>query len=278
VPAHYLFLFTDPNWKQFHSSVWVPAHYLILPFLSIQIPISMADASAAACSSSMAGYASTSDSQYHDVFINHRGPDVKETFATPLYCSLTGKGLQVFLDKPEMQVGQYILFQIEAAIRVASVHIAIFSPRYAESKWCLDELLWMVKSGKPIIPVFYDVKPEHLRWTVWTGTERDGPYAKALQKHEETQRHGTETIQRWIKALKDVANISGLELEAFNGDQDELLDKLVQIVLQKIPPRLKFGRMFDFKIEEYRRKYPRKKIRRTEEKMESEEAETENRA
>jgi len=188
--------------------------------------------------SSMAGYESTSDSQDHDVFINHRGPDAKDPFATSLYRRLTAKGLQVFLDKPEMQVGHNILSQIAAAIRVASVHIAIFSPRYAESEGCLNELLWMVKTGKTIIPVFYKVKPEHLQRTKWTGTEKDGPYAIALRKHEQEQRHGTETIQRWREALKDVANISGLELEAFNGQEEELLEKVEQSVLEICPPSL----------------------------------------
>eukprot|EP00253_Pinus_taeda_P007524 PITA_07524 len=180
----------------------------------------------------------TSYPQHYDVFISHRGPELKATFATDLYRSITAKGLQVFLDKPEMQVGQEIPAQIEAAIKAASVHIAIFSPRYAESEWCLNELLSMVKSGKTIIPVFYNVKLEHLRRTQWTGTEKDGPYAKALRTHEEKQRHGTQTIHEWRKVLSDVANKSGLELDASNGDTGELLCKVVENVLRICPPPL----------------------------------------
>jgi len=149
----------------------VPAHHLILLFLSIQISIPMADASGAS-------------SQSYDVFISHRGTDVKNTFATALYRNLDFYGLQVFLDKSEMLVGHDINSQLEAAIRVASVHVAIFSPNYAQSKWCLDELLLMVESVKSgratLIPVFYDVKPAELRWT---GKDKSGVYAVALRHH-----------------------------------------------------------------------------------------------
>jgi Cdc6-like AAA superfamily ATPase len=66
--------------------------------------------------------------------------------------------------------------QIEGAIRTASVHVAIFSPRYAESSWCLKELVQMLESGSTIIPVFYNVEPSDLRWT--RGGDRD--YARTL--------------------------------------------------------------------------------------------------
>jgi hypothetical protein len=44
---------------------------------------------------------------------------------------------------------------------VAKVHIGVVSKGYAESKHCLSELATMMRSGKPVIPVFYDVEPVH---------------------------------------------------------------------------------------------------------------------
>lgn len=170
------------------------------------------------------------------MFINHRGSDVKKTFATRLYRSLHANGLQAFLDKPEMQVGHKILPQIKAAIKGASVQIAIFSPNYAESDWCLKELVLMIKSGATIIPVFYNIKPSELRWT--GKDKKDGTYAKCLRNHEEKRRHKSQTIQNWRDALSHAANLSGLELEEFNGDEEELLDKVVQSVLKLIPKPL----------------------------------------
>jgi len=43
----------------------------------------------------------------------------------------------------------------DSSNRTASIHIAIFSPRYAESTWCLNELVLMLESRSTIIPVFY---------------------------------------------------------------------------------------------------------------------------
>jgi len=121
-------------------------------------------------------------------------------------------------------VGESLSPQIEGAIRTASVHIAIFSPRYAESRWCLDELVLIRKSGATIILVFYDVKPYELRWT--------GRYAQALTIHEQKGRYDPGTLDDWRKALKDVSSISGFELEAYNGL--ELLISLSILLFQLV--------------------------------------------
>jgi len=162
----------------------------------------------------------------YDVFINHRGPDTKKNFAGYLYRRLLGHGLKPFLDQQELQEGVNFPSQIVGAIRNASVHVAIFSPTYAASQWCLDELLLMQESRAPIIPVFYKVKPADLRWT---DQNKTGVYAKALDKlqmkktvdsqtHEEKPRYDSATIQNWRNALSSVADISGYDLDGkFDG-------------------------------------------------------------
>lgn len=55
--------------------------------------------------------------------------------------------------------------QMEGAIRTTSFHIAIFSPRYAESSWCLKKIMLMVEFKTTIILVSYGVQPSELRWT-----------------------------------------------------------------------------------------------------------------
>eukprot|EP00253_Pinus_taeda_P020934 PITA_20934 len=182
-----------------------------------------------------------------DVFINHRGRDVKKTFASHMYRRLVSNGLRVFLDNEEvLQEGEEFPCQIKGVIRTASVHIAIFSPTYADSPWCLDELVLMLESRVPIIPVFYGVKPSELK-----RTQGKGSYARSLQNLESERiykcksipntktrktgqpRYDYSTIQNWRNALHRVAEISGFELEAFNGDKGELLDQVVQEVLRR---------------------------------------------
>lgn len=182
------------------------------------------------------------DSSSYDVFINYRGPDVKNTFASHLHRRLLLQGIRVFLDKPELKEGFNFTSQIQGAIQSASVHVAIFSPRYAESEWCLDELLQILESGKPVIPLFYHVKPSQLRST----KGEDGVYSQDLRKleemktydtqtHEVKPRHDPATIQKWREALASVAGISGFELDPnMNTDEGELLDKIVERVVKNV--------------------------------------------
>jgi len=93
-----------------------------------------------------------------DVFISHHGHDVKNTLASHLNSRLVSHGLRVFLEQPQMRAEDNFQFQIKDTIRTATVHVAIFSPGYAESEWRLNELLYLLESGAPIIPVYYQVE------------------------------------------------------------------------------------------------------------------------
>nr|AAM28914.1 TIR/P-loop/LRR [Pinus taeda] len=171
---------------------------------------------------------SSSSNKSHQVFINHRGVDVKKTFVRSLYRRLREKGLTAFFNEEEMQGGCEISSQLADAIRTASVHVAIFSPRYVESEWCLNELLLMLKSNGPIVPVFYRVKPQDVRWML-------GLYGEALATHEMKGRHDPSTIEEWRNALNEVANKSGFELQKDNSLLwMELLDKVVKRLLEMV--------------------------------------------
>eukprot|EP00253_Pinus_taeda_P024395 PITA_24395 len=178
--------------------------------------------------------ADSNNNTCYDVFISHRGPDVKKTFASHLYRRLISHGLRVFLDYKELQEGEDFPCQIKGAISAASVHVAIFSPTYADSEWCLVELVLMLKSGTPIIPVFHRVEPTELR-----RIHGYGVYATSLRNLENKTnpdnqpRYDSETIGNWRNALSRVADISGLDLAAFNGDEGALVDKIVEVVVRK---------------------------------------------
>lgn len=147
---------------------------------------------------------------------------MKNGFAGHLYRRLRSHGIRVFLDKQEMQEGDNLTSQIVAAISTSSVQVAIFSENYAESRWCLHELVLMLEtlnSGATIIPVFHGVKPADLRWK--QGEDRG--FAKGLHKlkvmtdNNGKPRYDPATIEEWKRALSRAADISGFELEACNG-------------------------------------------------------------
>jgi hypothetical protein len=181
---------------------------------------------------------SSSVARWYSVFINHRGVDVKKTFARSLYVRLLEKGLTAFLDEEELQAGYNFSSQRIEAIGTASVHVAIFSPRYAESSWCLNELLRMLESTAPIISVFYRFTSAKVGWT----QGKDGNYAQALKAlAEKTTREGklrydSKSIENWRNALSHVTDNKGFELEVRNGKELklELLDKVVACLSKRL--------------------------------------------
>ncbi|GLJ33335.1 hypothetical protein SUGI_0670650 [Cryptomeria japonica] len=141
-------------------------------------------------------------SRVYDVFINHRGPEVKQTLAIQLYNLLKEVDIKAFLDSEEKEHGVSFISTIESAIRSASVHIAIFSPKYAESDWCLRELVLMSQSNAKIIPVFYQVEPWELRFI------EKGVYAEAFRQYEEKGRY-RDKLEEWKEALNQVSYTAG---------------------------------------------------------------------
>ena len=155
--------------------------------------------------------ATTSKSREYDVFINHRGPDVKKTFVAHLYAALNNWGIkcQPFLDAEDIRYGHDVFEEIDKALKGACVHVAIFSKGYAESIYCLDELCAMLESERRIIPVFYDIEAANLR------RPDDGPYMEAFIKHKKRGR--TEKISRWKEALHKVADYRAFRMDEVNG-------------------------------------------------------------
>lgn len=178
---------------------------------------------------------------HYDVFLNHRGTDVKNTLASHLYYRLRDQELHVFFDKEEMQKGNRINLVIENTIKGAPVHVAIFSAAYAESEWYMDELVLMIESGSIIIPVFYNLNPTEMWSNPGNGT--NGVYAEALrlleeektfdpQNHQERPRYKSSTIEKWKKALMEVTGREGLKLDTYDGDEGRLVDDIVREVIK----------------------------------------------
>ena len=146
----------------------------------------------------------------YDVFLNHRGPDVKAGFVARLHDALTSAGLNPFIDKSFSVKGGSLSEAIDKALQVAKIHVAVVSRGYPDSKWCLTELVAMLKSRKPIIPVFYDVEPAELRRLMETGR-----FATAFEKHRSQEK--AEQVQEWIDALHKLADITGFYLSEYKG-------------------------------------------------------------
>ncbi|CAN1173521.1 Disease resistance protein L6 [Linum perenne] len=154
---------------------------------------------------------SSSDSappMQYEVFLSFKGSDVRTTFADHLYQFLDNYGIQTFLDNEELRKGEKCAPEILKAIDESKIFIPIFSSGYASSKWCLREVAHMLKCCKQekrhiVLPIFYFMEPRDVR-------HQKGSYEEAFQRHNKV--YGEEMIEEWRKALRDVGNIQGWEV------------------------------------------------------------------
>lgn len=73
------------------------------------------------------------------VFINFRGDQLRNNFVGYLRHALRMSKINVFIDNEEQRGEDFnTLFKRIEESRIA---IVVFSSRYTESKWCLDELV-----------------------------------------------------------------------------------------------------------------------------------------
>ena len=99
-----------------------------------------------------------------------------------------------------MKKGDHDFNAIDKVLEVARVHVVVVTRRYAESKYSLSELVVMLGSGKPVIPIFYDVEPGQLRRV------DKGVFSAAFRKHR--RRETEERVQDWEGALCKLAGIT----------------------------------------------------------------------
>ncbi|XP_023633830.1 probable disease resistance protein RPP1 isoform X2 [Capsella rubella] len=148
---------------------------------------------------------STSVSQIwkFDVFPSFHGPDVRRAFLSHIFVVFKGMGINTFIDN-DIQRSKSIGPELMKAIRGSKIAIVLLSKNYASSSWCLDELAEIMKCrevpGQIVMTIFYEVEPTDIK-------KQTGDFGKAFRK---TCKGKTkERIERWRKALEDVATIAG---------------------------------------------------------------------
>ncbi|VVB08027.1 unnamed protein product [Arabis nemorensis] len=142
----------------------------------------------------------------HQVFINFRGAELRHGFVSHLTGALKRNGVNVYVEANELKGSD--LSSLFNRIEESNIALVVFSSRYTESRWCLDELLKIKElrdEGKLlVIPIFYKVEQSHVTnlkgefgdnfWTLWR-INRDNH------------------IIKWKEALKSVASNMGIYLE-----------------------------------------------------------------
>lgn len=109
------------------------------------------------------------------------------------------------MDDKELIKGEDISPSLLRAIEESRISLIVFSKYYANSSWCLDELVHIMKCrdklGQMVFPIFYKVRPSDVRRQTCT-------FAKPFERHEDA-RHDVGPIYGRKAALTAAAYLSG---------------------------------------------------------------------
>ncbi|KAF8013848.1 hypothetical protein BT93_I1646 [Corymbia citriodora subsp. variegata] len=172
----------------------------------------------------------------YDVFVSFRGEDIRKTFVGHLFRALKQAGIYHFRDNDKKETGNFIESKLFDAIRNSRVALVVFTTNYAESRWCLNELVEILEcnrrfrdhQGHVVLPIFYDVEPGDVRKQ--SRQFGDG-FGRCLATHTDDL-----LVQRWRDALKEAGNLSGWHLnDDANGDQSNFIELIVRHLLTVSP-------------------------------------------
>ncbi|XP_019096918.1 PREDICTED: disease resistance protein RPS6-like [Camelina sativa] len=165
----------------------------------------------------------------YDVFLSFRGKDVRKTFLSHFLKELDRKLISFFQDN-KIEKSQSLDPVLKQAIKDSRIAIVVFSKEYASSRWCLNELLEIVKcknlSGQPqrVIPVFYDLDPSHVR-------NMTGDFGNIFERtcHNKTK----DEVKLWRQALMDVGNLVGFHSKNWDNEA-KLIEAIVTDILTNL--------------------------------------------
>uniref|UniRef100_A0A7N2MS11 ADP-ribosyl cyclase/cyclic ADP-ribose hydrolase n=1 Tax=Quercus lobata TaxID=97700 RepID=A0A7N2MS11_QUELO len=162
----------------------------------------------------------------YDVFISFRGEDTRTRFTDHLCKAFKDKRIRVYRDDSDLERGKTIWTELVQAIKTSRIAVIVFSENYANSKWCLDELVAIMdcksstskrrckcKETLTVLPIFYHVSPSEVR-------EQKGNFAEALPKGPK---------KKWREALTESAKLSGFPLTK-DSSESKYIEQIVETI------------------------------------------------
>ncbi|CAK7322779.1 unnamed protein product [Dovyalis caffra] len=165
----------------------------------------------------------------HHVFLSFRGEDTRVGFTSHLHAALERKNILTFIDD-DLKRGEEISDSLVKAIEDSMLSVIIFSPQYASSKWCLDELVKILECrkirGQIAIPVFYQVDPSDVR-------KRSGCFGDAFAELVKRKALEIEEERCFRAALNEAANISGHDSRKIESES-KFIEEIVRDVFNRL--------------------------------------------
>jgi len=161
------------------------------------------------CISSQYSSISTNATTQYDVFVSFRGKDIRRDFLSHLIEAFHRKKIKAFVDNV-LKRGDEIPQSLVKGIEGSLISLIIFSQDYASSRWCLEELVTILKCrekyGQIVIPIFYQVDPTDVRY-------QNKSYENPFVEHQRV--YSSTKVQIWRHALNKSANLSGIKSSDF---------------------------------------------------------------
>ncbi|KAJ9154663.1 hypothetical protein P3X46_027979 [Hevea brasiliensis] len=171
---------------------------------------------------------SSVDSGKYDVFLSFRG-DTRDNFTSHLHTALVRRGIRTFIDY-RIDRGEELEQSLVEAIRESSISVIIFSEKYADSRWCLNELVECMKRKKQgkqkVLPIFYKVDPADVK-------HQTRSFGEAFKKYEEDVKVDKNKIQEWRTSLNEAAYLCGWDSKN-TGPESILVEEIVKDILKKL--------------------------------------------
>ncbi|XP_009367962.2 transcriptional corepressor LEUNIG_HOMOLOG-like isoform X4 [Pyrus x bretschneideri] len=199
---------------------------------------------ASSSSSPSSSFSTTSSSSPYDVFLSF-GEDTRKTFTDHLYWTMKDAGIDFFMEENEsIRRGENISDKVKQIIEGSKVSVIVFSSRYADSIWCLEELVQIMECRgtvkQMVLPIFYDLSPSDVI----------GTFVLAFQKHRERFHEDTdiqEKLRRWTDALTAAAGLTvwadaptaaaGLTVRVFRTTNGQVLHGTAGVMTQQVQAR-----------------------------------------
>ncbi|KAK1420489.1 hypothetical protein QVD17_22129 [Tagetes erecta] len=165
----------------------------------------------------------------NDVFVNYSFEDIGKSFISHLKGALIQNSFTIS-DHTMLPFGKDMHLHVLKAIEESEIYVVVFSPRYASSARCLDELLHIMDSfrkfdQRKVLPLFFNVDPSHVR-------SQQGPFIEAFHHHDINI--DPNRVQEWRQALKHAGRLSGLTIQ--NGDEAKFVKKILKELVKMQRP------------------------------------------
>ncbi|XP_056160717.1 jacalin-related lectin 4-like [Syzygium oleosum] len=172
----------------------------------------------------------------HDVFVSFRGKDLRRNFISHLFSALERASINFFRDNAREDIGEEIKSKLFKAIWHAKIALIVFSGNYADSKWCMNELVEILECkkrfgnhGHLVVPIFHEVKAGDISHFEG-GSEFARGFARLCGNATDEGQ-----IRKWRDALRETKQLTGLGLRNDAGeDEGRLVDIIVEYLVEKI--------------------------------------------